>query len=81
MGLRQLKIGDRVNAFFLGSPIECEVIEVVQKDLYKLRSIRNEGAKSGTIFPNVKWKKAAAVNKKGEITAPWYIHSKIKNEK
>ena len=75
MGLRQLKIGDRVNAFFLGSPLECEVIEIVEKDLYKLKS------KSGTILPNVKWKKKCAVNKKGEITSPWYIHSKLKNEK
>ena len=72
MGLRQLKIGDKVNAYFLGSPIECEVIVIVKKDLYKLKS------SEGTIFPNVKWKKMCEVNKKGEITSPWYIHSKIK---
>ena len=58
---KKLKVGDIVRAFFLGSPYECEVIKIVEKNSYKLRQI------DGTILPGVKWKKD--MDKK----SPWYI--------
>lgn len=70
---KKLKIGDKVLAFFLGSPIDCEVIMIVEKDKYKLKSVGD-----GTIFPNAMWKTSCPKDKKGNITSPWYIHSKKK---
>jgi len=58
---KKLKLGDIVQAYFLGTPETCEVIEIVDKNSYKLRM------KSGTILPGVKWKKD--MDKK----SPWYI--------
>jgi len=60
---KKLKLGNYVLAYFLGSPYKCEVIEIVDKDSYKLRM------ESGTILPGVKWK--TDMHKK----SPWYIES------
>jgi len=62
---KKLILGDIVRAYFLGSPEVCEVIEVIDKNSYKLRM------KSGTILPGVKWKKD--MDKK----SPWYIDAYI----
>jgi hypothetical protein len=34
--MKKLKVGDVVNAVFLSEPNECEVIEVINKHVYKL---------------------------------------------
>jgi len=62
---KKLKIGDIVEAYFLGSPARCSVIEVVARNLYKLRT------RTGTVLPNVTWK--VDMDKK----SPWYIHAYI----
>ena len=62
---KKLKVGDIVRAFFLGSPYECEVIKIVEKNSYKLRQI------DGTILPGVKWKKD--MDKK----SVWFIDSYV----
>jgi hypothetical protein len=67
--MKKLKIGNIVRAVFLGTPEPCEVIEVMDKHLYKLRM------KSGTILPGVTWyKKLSAKEKKSK---PWYIEALI----
>ena len=62
---KKLKVGDLVRAYFLGTPDRCEVIEVTDKDLYKLRMT------SGTILPGVTW--YSLLNAKEKKNKPWYI--------
>ena len=62
---KKLIVGDIVSAHFLGSPERCEVIEVTDKNLYKLRM------SSGTILPGVTW--YSLLNVKERKTKPWYI--------
>jgi len=59
--MKKLKIGDIVEAVFLGESSECEVIEITDKHLYKLQM------RSGTILPTVTWKKLLVKDK------PWHI--------
>jgi hypothetical protein len=59
---KKLKIGDIVRAYFLGSDDIYRVIEVTDKNTWKLKCVR-----SGTILPSVKWKKD--MDKK----SVWYI--------
>ena len=59
---RKLKIGDLVRAYFLGTDDIYQVIEVIDKNTYKIKCI-----KSGTILPSVKWKQD--MDKK----SVWYI--------
>ena len=59
---RKLKIGDLVRAYFLGTDDIYQVIEVTDKNAWKIKCV-----KSGTILPSVKWKKD--MDKK----SPWYI--------
>ena len=65
--MKHLKVGNIVGAVFLGSPCECEVIEITdkKKKLYKLRM------KSGTILPGVTWLKN--LDAKQKKTKPWHI--------
>jgi len=65
--MKHLKLGNIVSAVFLGTPEECEVIEVTDKKnkLYKLRM------KSGTILPGVTWFKLLDIKQKQN--KPWYI--------
>jgi len=65
--MKKLKLGDIVGAVFLGTPEECEVIEITdnKKKLYKLRM------KSGTILPNATWFKL--LDAKQKKNKPWYI--------
>ena len=63
---KKLKLGDIVRAYFVGSPSQYQVIEVIDKLTYKLKEVF-----SGTILPKVKWKKD--MDKK----SPWYIESYI----
>jgi hypothetical protein len=58
---KKLKVGDLVLAYFLGTSDRCEVIEITEKNSYKLRM------PTGTILPGVKWKKDY------EKKTPWYI--------
>ena len=59
---RKLKIGDLVRAYFLGTDDIYQVIEVTDKNAWKIKCV-----KSGTILPSVKWKKD--MDKK----SVWYI--------
>ena len=59
---RKLKIGDLVRAYFLGTDDIYQVIEVTDKNTWKLKCV-----KSGTILPSVKWKQD--MDKK----SVWYI--------
>jgi hypothetical protein len=59
---KKLKIGDVVRAYFLGTDDIYRVIEVTDKNTWKLKC-----EKSGTILPSVKWKKD--MDKK----SVWYI--------
>jgi hypothetical protein len=73
--MKKLKIGDQVDAIFLGSTEKCEVIEVTAKQLYKLQM------NSGTILPGVTWYKL--LDDKQKKTKPWHIvkytgHTKVK---
>ena len=67
--MKKLKLGDIVEAVFLGEVSECEVIEITDKQLYKLRM------KSGTILPSVTWKKLLIKDK------PWHIVKYLKHIK
>ena len=49
--IMNMMLGDIVEAVFLGSSYECQVIEIIEKHKYKLRK------RDGTILPNVTWKK------------------------
>jgi|TARA_R110000851_G_scaffold317944_1_gene481620 hypothetical protein len=64
--MKKLKVGDVVNAVFLSEPNECEVIEVINKHVYKLMM------KEGTILPNATWKKLL------EKPMPWHIVSLVR---
>ena len=59
---KKLKIGDIVRASFVGAKDIYRVIEVTDKNEWKLKCV-----KSGTILPSVKWK--VDMDKK----SPWYI--------
>ena len=59
---KKLKIGDIVRAYFLGTDDVYQVIEVTDKNIWKLKCVR-----SGTILPSVKWKQD--MDKK----SVWYI--------
>ena len=59
---KKLKIGDTVRAYFLGTDDIYQVIEVTDKNAWKLKCMR-----SGTILPSVKWKQD--MDKK----SVWYI--------
>jgi hypothetical protein len=61
INMKKLKIGNIVSAAFLGEVHRCEVIEITEKDMYKLRM------ESGTILPSVQWKKQMKKN------SPWHI--------
>ena len=70
MGKRRnsrLAIGDKVVVMFLGAPYNCLVTEIVDKDVYKVKSNR------GTTFPSCKWEDKSPKDKKGKIISPWYI--------
>ena len=74
--MKKLKIGDQVDAIFLGSTEKCNVIEITDKQLYKLQMT------SGTILPGVTWYKL--LDEKQKKTKPWYIvkytgHTKLKS--
>jgi len=78
--MKHLKVGDIVEAVFLGEASKCEVIEITdkKKKLYKLRMI------SGTILPSVTWLKN--LDAKQKKNKPWHIlkyigHTKIKVQK
>jgi len=78
--MKHLKLGDIVEAVFLGEVSECEVIEITdkKKKLYKLRM------NSGTILPSVTWYKN--LDAKQKKNKPWHIvkylrHTKIKVQK
>ncbi|MGI9599538.1 MAG: hypothetical protein ACR2L7_00125 [Candidatus Actinomarina sp.] len=76
--MKKLKLGDIVEAVFLGTPGKCEVIEVIDKHLYKLRM------ESGTILPGVTWLKN--LDDKQKKNKPWHIvkyvgHTKTKVSK
>jgi len=73
--MKHLKVGDIVIAVFLGTPSECEVIEITdkKKKLYKLRM------KSGTILPSVTWYKL--LDAKQKKNKPWHILKYVKHEK
>ena len=72
--MKKLKLGKIVIARFLGESFECEVIEVIDKDTYHLKT------KEGTFFSSVTWKDKCEVNKKGKILSPWYIEKLNNNE-
>ena len=63
--MKKLKVGNIVSAVFLGEVHKCEIIEVTEKDMYKLRT------ESGTILPSVQWMKLMKKN------SPWYIEALI----
>ena len=71
--MKHLKVGDIVGAVFLGTPEECEVIEITDKQLYKLRM------KSGTILPSVTWLKL--LDAKQKKNKPWHILKYIGHKK
>mgnify|MGYP003121161584 CR=1 FL=1 len=66
--MKKLKVGDAVNAIFLGKAYISEVIEVTGKDIYKLRT------SCGTILPSVQWKKQM------QKDSPWHILSLINDK-
>ena len=73
--MKHLKLGDIVEAVFLGTAEECEVIEIIdkKKKLYKLRM------KSGTILPGVTWYKN--LDTKQKKNKPWHILKYLRHEK
>tara|TARA_R110002020_G_scaffold76093_5_gene193159 strand:- start:426 stop:734 length:309 start_codon:yes stop_codon:yes gene_type:complete len=71
--MKKLKVGDIVVAVFLGTPGECEVIEVIDKHLYKLRM------ESGTILPGVTWLKN--LDAKQRKNKPWHIVKYVRHLK
>tara|TARA_R100001443_G_scaffold108421_1_gene118839 strand:+ start:979 stop:1293 length:315 start_codon:yes stop_codon:yes gene_type:complete len=71
--MKKLKLGDIVEAVFLGTPGHCEVIEITDKQLYKLKM------KSGTILPGVTWLKL--LDAKQKKNKPWYITKYIGHTK
>ena len=71
--MKKLKLGDIVEAVFLGTPGHCEVIEITDKQLYKLKM------KSGTILPGVTWLKL--LDAKQKKNKPWHILKFVKHTK
>ena len=69
---KKLKVGDIVSACFLGTPERCEVIQVTDKNLYKLRM------SSGTILPGVTW--YSLLDAKEKKTKPWYIDAYLEHK-
>jgi len=65
-----LKIGNIVKAIFLGSPEICDVVDIVEANVYNLRILA-----SGTILPNAKWKRDK------DKKTPWYIEEYISDSK
>ena len=61
---KRFKVGDLVTAVFLGTAYDCEVIEITDKHLYKLRT------SDGTILPSVTWPDLMKKN------SPWYLVKK-----
>ena len=55
--MKKLKLGNIVTARFLGESFECEVIEVIDKDTYNLKT------KEGTFLSSVQWKDKCERNK------------------
>jgi len=73
--MKKLKVGDQVDAIFLGCTKNCKVIEITDKQLYKLQMT------CGTFLPNVTWYKLLDVKQKKN--KPWYIvkytgHTEVK---
>ena len=73
--MKKLKVGDQVDAIFLGCTKNCEVVEITDKQLYKLQMV------CGTFLPNVTWYKL--LDEKQKKNKPWYIvkytgHTKVK---
>tara|TARA_R110000824_G_scaffold5206_5_gene24172 strand:+ start:1999 stop:2301 length:303 start_codon:yes stop_codon:yes gene_type:complete len=68
--MKKLKLGDIVIAVFLGTPEECEVIDITdsKNKVYKLKM------KSGTILPGATWEKLLTKPK------PWHIVKYVKHE-
>ena len=65
--MKKLKLGDIVIARFLGDRFQFEVIEVIDKDTYNLKT------KDGTFLSSVRYKHKCEVDKKGKLLSPWYI--------
>ena len=66
---KKLKIGDIVRAYFVGASDVYRVIEVTDKNAWKLKCI-----KSGTILPSVKWERDK------DKKSPWYIYEYVGHE-
>ena len=72
MNVKKLKLGNIVSAVFLGEKYKCEVIKVIDKDTYRLKT------NQGTILPHVTWKDKCEHDKKGKLLSVWYIENIIK---
>ena len=72
--MKKLKLGSNVIARFLGESFVCEVIEVIDKDTYNLKT------KEGTFLSSVQWKDKCERNKKGKILSPWHIEKLNQNK-
>ena len=66
---KKLKIGDIVRAYFVGASDVYRVIEVTDKNAWKLKCV-----KSGTILPSVKWEQDK------DKKSPWYIYEYVGHE-
>ena len=66
---KKLKIGDIVRAYFVGASDVYRVIEVTDKNAWKLKCV-----KSGTILPSVKWERDK------DKKSPWYIYEYVGHE-
>ena len=66
---KKLKIGDIVSAYFVGASDVYRVIEVTDKNAWKLECV-----KSGTILPSVKWEQDK------DKKSPWYIYEYVGHE-
>ena len=66
---KKLKIGDIVRAYFVGASDVYRVIEVTDKNAWKLECV-----KSGTILPSVKWEQDK------DKKSPWYIYEYVGHE-
>jgi len=72
--MKKLKLGDMVTAIFLGESFKSEVIKVIDKDTYRLKTI------DGTILPSVKWKDKYELDKNGKLKSPWFIKKLNKDD-
>ena len=66
---KKLKIGDIVRAYFVGASDVYRVIEVTDKNAWKLECV-----KSGTILPSVKWEQDK------DKKSPLYIYEYVGHE-